>query len=205
MQYIAGITRLPSTTPLLRDPRDLPLSQNNTGSLFFGPTEHDNSAGNAFWATLGKIGSYQTANPNTKRTIVNVASGQGHFRGAIGAVNGNPGDTTTWTITMDGSVYTIVHVQSVAQGRSIIGAITEYGEKFTTAQYSGGFSAHTEVAARADNRQTIYRQGPCQIRDPIHCTPIRFDQSLKVEIQLSNTAGGGNAPTFAGVIWNLTA
>lgn len=90
------------------DPRRLPLYWERASVYINGGTNYSSAAG--FWTTdLNNTQQYFIASVATNDTYVTVASvsGRGVFAGILGPRTDNNGDTTTFRITVDGTVYTI--------------------------------------------------------------------------------------------------
>ncbi|TAL00632.1 MAG: hypothetical protein EPO08_13005 [Rhodospirillaceae bacterium] len=198
-------TQSPSTSPYLRDPKVLPLYDVPSANLKINSLTAGAALSN-FWGGSGgiaQIGDYQTADPSTAtRTIVNV-SGRGRLTGLIGGTS-NAG-STTWTITIDGTVYTLTHAGMVAGQRSIVGDITRIEPMYTTAANGQGYTVAQDLSTRGSNSVSISMRGATlhQVINPV-LSPlfVKFDSSLLVQIAMSTINADATA-AYAGVIWKL--
>jgi len=193
--------RVPASTAFIRDPRVLTRTQGGSSVILLGASTSQNAN---FWTGLGCIGDYQTAALTTKRTIVNATGTGGFLRGCIGGAHNNSAGTTTWSITIDGVLTTIVirHVAAFAPARSILGDIVDMGTRFTTANHTGGITVYNALYARGDAVNSVITVDPLYVRLPSNARQsVRFDTSLKVECQMSAVDSAG-LDNYAGVIWN---
>jgi len=190
-------------TPYERDPRALPIlvAPESAFTIWDGSAQFLN--GVDAWNHISRIGSMQTADPTTgTRTIMNV-SGRGRLTGVIGPGVASGAATTTFTITVDGTVYTVVGTTGHGSvNRVILGNIFRLGTEFTTASHSGGFSGGT--ATRHANTTVLSGTGDTYVlSNPMLASRfIKFDKSLKVEVA-SSSVGGGTYQPYAAAIWNL--
>jgi len=181
------------------------------------------------FTALGKIGTFvTTVTSTTLVNILDVTSGRGTFRGAIGPCSSTAGTNThTWTITVDGTAYSIVMAMtSSASNRAIVGDILEKIDNYTgpdptastinirNVNTASGIKTPAEVYARTD---TTYTQNVNATLDgvnddfPVTLMPylggrrfIKFNTSLKVDITCSRAPSNqANCGAYAAVIYNL--
>lgn len=206
------------------DPTRLPRFLTPYSNPYVGNSSLSQASGSqTSFTALGNIGTFvSTVTSTVLVNILNVTSGRGTFRGAIGPSSG--GGTNTWTITVDGTAYSIV--MTVASGlRTVVGDILQKVDNYTgpdpaastinirNTKTASGISIPTEVISRTD---TTYTQNLNTAIDgnsdlPVAIMPylsgrrfIKFNTSFKVDITCSiaptNQSSSG---AYAAIIYNL--
>lgn len=211
------------------DPTRLPRFLTIYSNPYVGSTSlNQASASQTSFTALSNIGAFvSTVTGTALVNILDVTTGRGTFRGAIGPSSSTAGTNThTWTITVDGTVYSIVMAMtSSASNRAVVGDILEKIDNYTgpdpasstinirNTKTASGISIPTEVIARTD---TTYTQNVNQAIDsnsdlPVVIMPylggrrfIKFNTSLKVDITCSRAPSNQtNCGAYAAVIYNL--
>lgn len=194
-------SRVPASTPYERDPKALDVVF-NSAALVCGA---DAPTSANFWSAIAKMGAYITTSPNgAKQTILNVASGRGRFYGAICPAN-LAGITNTLTITVDGVPYTVGPIShpSVNGRRMVLNCFVQQAV-YTTASNAGGTSGNGALEARAAAAIAVNMTDSLQIATPAECKRfIKFDTSLKVEIQTNGADDGTANAAYSGVIYSM--
>jgi hypothetical protein len=155
--------------------------------------------------SLDRLGVDDNTNytATTAKTILNVTSGSGYLAGVIGPTQTNVGDTTTFTITVDGAAYSITVTQQVASSRAVLGHIAPPAI-FTTAD-----RVYSSAAGVSTENTTLYIGTP-NYRSPIDVPTallfgtgiVFFGVSLKIEITSSiNQTGTANQERRSGALY----
>lgn len=180
------------------------------------------------FTALGNIGTFvTTVTSTTLVNILDVTSGRGTFRGAIGPSSSTAGTNThTWTITVDGTAYSIVMAMpSSASNRTVVGDILEKIDNYTgpdpaastinirNTKTGSGVSVATEVVSRTDTTYTQNLTPQIDGNSDLPCTImpylggrrfIKFNTSLKIDITCSRDPSNQvNCGACAAVIYNL--
>jgi hypothetical protein len=182
------------------------------------------------FTALGSIGTFvSTVTSTALVNILNVTSGRGTFRGAIGPSSSYiAANTHTWTITVDGTAYSIVIAMPPSVNyRTVVGDILEKIDNYKgpdptastidirNAGTASGIKTPADVQARTN---TTYTQNLVASLDggtnsdyPVTIMPylggrrfIKFNTSLKVDITCSAAPSNqANCGAYAAVIYNL--
>ena len=209
------------------DPTRLPRFLTTYSNPYVGNANLSQASGSqTSFTALGKIGTFvSTVTSTSLVNILNVTSGRGTFRGAIGPNSSDiAANTHTWTITVDGTAYSIVMAMpSSANNRTVIGDILEKIDNYTgpdpTASTINIRNAGTASGIKTPaDVQTPYLQnvngsldGGTNTDYPVTLMPylggrrfIKFNTSLKVDITCSAApANQAYCGAYAAVIYNL--
>jgi hypothetical protein len=152
----------------LPNPNYLQVSQANDVAL--GGSSVNADAINGYGASLSSTVS-------TRETIADV-TGEGLFYGAFTAKSVGFNETMTLWITIDGTEYKLETV-TTAGNRFIVGCSHTLQQFGSSQAQSVDYSDTTEAAPSTTRAIDV---GPFN-------TPVKFNQSLKVEHQVSNNSG----------------
>ena len=199
---------------MTKDPRLLPVYEVDgagTGlSLYDGGIAY--GAGVAgFWTELALMGAQATGSTSdTYKEVCNI-TGSGILFHVVAQSAANTTDDTTFRITVDGTEYVIAKTQTLTtaasqSNRLCMGACVDASKTalYTTAavwlQTFSGSAASTDVFKLGSGQ--IYMVPPSHIiNNGMPC--LRFDESLVVEVKVTNVYGTGTYPAYCGATYIL--
>ena len=190
-----------------QDPNKMPVTY-----FQYGPNRYTSSStryayNSNWWTELGNEVAQLTSNSigGTYRTIVNTSGRGGFLTCVIGptSTNANADETTTFKITVDGTLTTLVfntagYTHRHAYGRFILGALGDQPNVTNIAPNIGVFRIQGSSENRmntdhsAQNFYTSTHYLP-EMKDQLLSFPescVRFETSLVVEVTHSVSSGG---------------
>ncbi|WP_312222562.1 hypothetical protein [Rhizobium rhizoryzae] len=189
---------------MTKDPRLLPVYDATGGvNVYVGTTSTSmNTVNLDFWNQVALIGAVSsTATSNVYTTLCNI-TGAGILFHVISPAIANVTDDVFFKITVDGTVYEIIKtntwgIANATTSRVVFGSASS--GSVASSLWATAAAMVTDYAGSAQSVQA-FRKATSSVflNPPSHIMTfgwpcLRFEQSLKVEVKVSNIASAGNS------------
>jgi hypothetical protein len=196
---------------MTKDPRLLPCFDGTSSTSLYDSTSAQAASASGFWTELNLVGASATSSTDDTYTAVCDITGSGVLFHVVSQAITNTSDTVTFRITVDGAEYVIDKTQTWTfadqpQRRIVLGCCqaTSTATKYTSGsvyfQDFAGDLASTQAFSKVGG--VIYLTPPSEIMtSSLPC--VRFEESLKVEVKVTDVSAVGTTPQYCGATYIL--